>query len=53
MYRLDLFLDNEWIRWASFKNSENAEINLDTYTKSKHCDGRVIKDGVIVAEVKQ
>ena len=53
MYRLDVFEDNEWVGISWHKNIEHAEINMEVYTKSKNCDGRVIKDGKIVAEVKQ
>jgi hypothetical protein len=47
-YRVELFTDNEWHRWSTHKNEENAIFNAEVISKSRKVDVRVIFKGEIV-----
>jgi hypothetical protein len=46
--RVELFTDNEWHRWSTHKNEENAIFNAEVISKSRKVDVRVIYKGEIV-----
>lgn len=47
-YRVEIFQDNNWIKWSTHKNEENALFNAEVIHKSRKCDTRVIFDGKII-----
>lgn len=47
-YRVEVFQDNNWIRWSTHMNEYNALFNAEVIHKSRKCDTRVIFNGQVI-----
>ena len=47
-YRVEIFQDNNWIKWSTHKNEENAIFNAEVIHKSRKINVRIIHEGKII-----
>lgn len=47
-YKVEIFQDNNWCKWSTHKNMENAMFNAEVIHKSRKISVRVIYEGKII-----
>lgn len=47
-YRVELFINNNWVTKSWHKNEDFALINAENLSKERKCDARVVHNGTIV-----
>lgn len=47
-YRVEIFVKNVWAILSYHNNMNNAVVNAEVHSKSRHCDARVIHEGNII-----